>query len=140
MGNSDAQTTNSDSLQPWSIAVVTSMTVLALIVVGLRLLSRYVMAQRLWWDDWMILFSLLWNLIVVGFIYAMIEQGMGLHAKTIPAANVIMIAKYLVVAEVLYIYNLVWTKLSLLLMFYRIFHFPYFKRWAYLLGGFVIIW
>ena len=46
----------------------------------------------------------------------MIHKGMGLHASTIPTENVIMIAKYLVVAEVLYVFNLVWTKMSILLM------------------------
>ncbi|KGO53358.1 hypothetical protein PEX1_082550 [Penicillium expansum] len=70
----------------------------------------------------------------------MIHKGMGLHAGTLPTENVIMIAKYLVVAEVLYVFNLVWTKLSILLMYYRIFRFPYFKTWAYIIGIFVILW
>lgn len=51
-----------------------------------------------------------------------------------------MIAKLLVAAEILYVFNLVWTKLSFLLMYYRIFRVPYFKRWAYIIGAFVIIW
>ncbi|KAF7555316.1 hypothetical protein G7046_g6587 [Stylonectria norvegica] len=117
------------------------MTALAFVAVGLRLLARYEKGQRLWWDDWMILWSMFWNLIVVGFIIAMIKEGMGLHAGTpVPIENIIMIAKFLLVAEILYVWNLVWTKLSLLLMFYRIFHFPYFKRWAYCIGAFVIAW
>lgn len=132
--------TNTDDLQPWSIAVTTSVTVLAFVSVCLRLLSRWEKAQSLWWDDWMILFSMGWNIIVVGFIFAMVKEGMGLHVEVVPLENVIMIAKYLVVAEVLYVYNLVWTKLSLLLMYYRIFHFPHFKRWAYVIGAFIIAW
>lgn len=70
----------------------------------------------------------------------MIKEGMGLHADTIPLGNVVMIAKFLVVAEILYVFNLVWTKLSILLMYYRIFRFPYFKTWAYIIGTFVILW
>lgn len=70
----------------------------------------------------------------------MIHKGMGLHASTIPTENVIMIAKYLVAAEVLYVFNLVWTKLSILLMYYRIFRFPFFKTWAYIIGIFIILW
>jgi hypothetical protein len=66
---------------------------------------------------------------------------MGLHAGTaVPISNQVMIAKFLVVAEILYVFNLVWTKLSILLMYYRIFHFPYFKRWAYIIGAFVVVW
>lgn len=71
----------------------------------------------------------------------MVKEGMGLHAGTaVPISNQVMIAKFLVVAEILYVFNLVWTKLSILLMYYRIFHFPYFKRWAYIIGTFVVLW
>jgi hypothetical protein len=82
----------------------------------------------------------LWNLVVDGFIFAMIWYGMGLHADAIPISNLIMIAKLLLVAEILYVINLVWTKLSFLMMYYRIFRFPYFKKWAYVIGGFIIAW
>jgi hypothetical protein len=150
----------SDNLQPWEIATVVSVTGLALVAVGLRMLSRYERKQSLWWDDWMIIFSMVrvhclcreneianspsrqqaWNLMVVGFIFAMIGEGMGHHADTIPMENVITIAKLLVAAEILYVFNLAWTKISFLLMYYRIFHVPYFKRWAYIIGTFVVIW
>ncbi len=49
---------NAHNLQPWSVAVISSVTVLATVVVGLRVLSRYIKAQKLWWDDYMIIFSL----------------------------------------------------------------------------------
>lgn len=88
----------------------------------------------------MILFSMGWNLLVVFFIFGMIHYGMGLHADKVPVPEIVMMAKYLLVAEILYVYNLVWTKLSFLMMYYRIFRFPYFKRWAFAIGGFVIMW
>lgn len=113
---------------------------MALVSVSLRLLSRYERKQPLWWDDWMILFSMGWNLIVVFFIFGMIHYGMGLHADKVPIPDIVLMAKYLLVAENLYVYNLVWTKLSFLMMYYRIFRFPYFKRWAFVIGGFVIMW
>lgn len=47
-----------DNIQPWTVQVVASMTVLAVVSVGLRLVSRHIMGQKLWWDDWMILFSM----------------------------------------------------------------------------------
>ncbi|KAH8694090.1 hypothetical protein BGW36DRAFT_361913 [Talaromyces proteolyticus] len=129
-----------DDLQPWSIAVTVSVTALAFICVCLRLLSRYERKQALWWDDYMIVFSMAWNLIVVAFIGLMIRAGMGLHVAVVGVEGAVLMAKYLLVAEILYVYNLVWTKISFLLMYYRIFHFPYFKRWAFIIGGFVIIW
>lgn len=47
-----------DNIQPWTVQVVASMTVLAVVAVGLRLVSRHIMGQKLWWDDWMIIFSM----------------------------------------------------------------------------------
>jgi hypothetical protein len=70
----------------------------------------------------------------------MIQHGMGLHASTVPLPSIALMAKYLLIAEILYVLNLVWTKLSFLMMYCRIFKFPYFKRWAFLIGGFIIAW
>ena len=70
----------------------------------------------------------------------MVECGMGLHADTVPLDRIVLMAKLLLVAEILYAFNLVWTKLSLLMMYCRIFRFPYFKKWAYIIGTFVILW
>lgn len=46
------------NIQPWTVEVVVSMTVLALVSCGLRLYSRHLKAQKLWWDDYVILFSM----------------------------------------------------------------------------------
>ncbi|KAI6779238.1 uncharacterized protein J7T54_007765 [Emericellopsis cladophorae] len=129
-----------DNLQPWTIQVVVSVTVLALCSTVLRVVSRRLNSQKLWWDDWMILFSMGWNLVVVGFIFAMYASGMGLHADLVDPTDIVMMAQWLVVAEILYAFNLGWTKLSLLLMYYRIFRFPYFKRMAWIVGVFVMAW
>lgn len=49
-----------EDLQPWATATMASMTVLAFVCVCLRLLSRYERNQKLWWDDWMILWSMVY--------------------------------------------------------------------------------
>lgn len=49
---------NASNLQPWSIATCVSMTGLAFVTVCLRLLSRYERKQKLWWDDYMVIFSM----------------------------------------------------------------------------------
>ena len=46
------------NIQPWTVATVVSMTVLALVSVVLRLFSRQLKGMQLWWDDYMILFSM----------------------------------------------------------------------------------
>lgn len=129
-----------DNIQPWTVKVVVVMTVLTLIFVGLRLLARFLKKQALWWDDYMIMFSAAWNLVVVGFIFAMHAEGMGIHADLVEPAKIVMMAKWLLVAEILYAWNLGWTKLSLLLMYYRIFRVDYFKKTAWAVGGFVMAW
>ncbi|KAF6808830.1 integral membrane protein [Colletotrichum sojae] len=131
---------DSQNIQPWTVAVVVSVTVLALVSVILRLVSRHIKAQKLWWDDYLIVWSMLWNLVVVAFIFAMHSVGMGLHADEVGLDNIVLMAKYLVVAEILYAWNLGWTKLSLLLMYYRIFHIPFFKKMTYAIGAFVFAW
>lgn len=68
------------------------------------------------------------------------SSGMGIHADLVDPADIVMMAKWLVVAEILYAFNLGWTKLSLLLMYYRIFRFPYFKKMAWIVGSFVMAW
>lgn len=66
--------------------------------------------------------------------------GMGIHADLVDPKDIVMMAKWLVVAEILYAFNLGWTKLSLLLMYYRIFRVPYFKKMAWIVGSFVMAW
>jgi hypothetical protein len=77
-----------------------------------------------------------WNLVVVGFIFAMHGCGMGIHADLLDPADIVMMAKWLVVAEVLYAFNLGWTKISILLFYQRIFGdgVTYFKRMAWGVG------
>lgn len=129
-----------DNLQPWTVRVVASVTVLATVSVILRLVCRRLNRQSLWWDDYTIIFSLLWNYVVVGFIFAMYAEGMGIHADKLEVASIVMMAKWLLVAEILYAWNLCWTKISLLLMYYRIFCIPFFKKVAFGIGGFIIAW
>lgn len=73
-------------------------------------------------------------------MFAMYASGMGIHADLLDPRDIVMMAKWLVVAEILYAFNLGWTKLSLLMMYYRIFRVPYFKKMAYVVGAFVMAW
>lgn len=42
----------------WALTVASLMSVLAFLAIALRLLSRRIRAQPLWWDDYMIMFSM----------------------------------------------------------------------------------
>ncbi|VUC20453.1 unnamed protein product, partial [Clonostachys rosea] len=71
---------------------VISVTLLALLSVGLRLISRRLKHQRLWWDDCMAMFSngIAWYMVCVGFIFAMDGHGMGIYADLVHSKNVVI--------------------------------------------------
>ncbi|KAF2143548.1 uncharacterized protein K452DRAFT_267694 [Aplosporella prunicola CBS 121167] len=129
-----------ENLQPWSIGTVAAVTVLAFVSCVLRMLARWERKTPFGIDDWLIMLSMGLYLVVVGFIYGMVNYGMGLHANTLPMTDVVMIAKYLMVAEVLYVVNLAITKLALLCMYHRLFPIRAYRIWAYCIGAFVIAW
>lgn len=70
----------------------------------------------------------------------MFIEGTGYHEWQLAPTATINISRWLLVTEIVYIWNLCWTKLSLLFMYYRIFHFRFFKIRAIIIGSFVIIW
>lgn len=81
-----------------------------------------------------------WNWVVVAVALAMYARGAGYHSSTIGAANVAVIKEYLLVSEVIYIWHMAWTKLSVLLMYYRVFHVPHFKRLVVAVACLVFVW
>ena len=81
-----------------------------------------------------------WYFADVSFMIVMHTKGMGIHADLLDPLEIVSMAKWLLAAEVLYAWNLGWTKLSLLIMYYRIFQVRFFKYTAYATGGFVMAW
>lgn len=72
---------------------------------------------------------------------ALYIDGVGYHIYQLRPGQDITIAKLVLVAEMLYTLNLVWTKLSILLMYHRIFeHVRYFRPVAVVLGTLVVAW
>lgn len=67
-------------------------------------------------------------------------EGVGFHTEKLTPHAVHNISKWLLITEIIYIWNLCWTKLSLLMMYYRIFHYPGFKKQVICVGGFVVTW
>jgi hypothetical protein len=49
---------DTNNLQPWTVQVVASVTSIAVLAVMLRLVSRRLKRVKLWFDDYMIIFSL----------------------------------------------------------------------------------
>ena len=76
----------------------------------------------------------------LGLLFDMRSRGLGLHADVVDPERVIVMLKELVAAETLYAWSLGWTKLSVLLMYYRVFRVRHFKVTAYAIGILVMSW
>ncbi|PQK15234.1 hypothetical protein BB8028_0005g07480 [Beauveria bassiana] len=128
------------AMRVWIILSTSCVTTLAVTSVFLRLISRRIRKQKLWWDDYLIMFSMMWNWVVLGIGFAMYIEGVGYHVNSLSKHAVHNISKWLLITEVIYIWNLCWTKLSLLMMYYRIFRLPSFKKQVITVGTFVVCW
>lgn len=71
----------------------------------------------------------------------MFVEGVGLHSTQVGHERDVTIAKLMLAAEVLYGLNLCWTKVSILLMYWRIFNqVTYFKAASIVVGVLVLAW
>lgn len=145
------------AMRKWMIATASWTTAVAICFVLLRLLSRHIRKQRLWWDDQLLLISMvscmmahsmtrwdmltyqMWSWIVLGLGSIMYLEGLGFHANTLSERQIENIVKWQLISGVFYLWNLCWTKLSLLLMYYRIFHIHSFKKQTTVVGAIVIV-
>lgn len=66
-------------------------------------------------------------------------MGLGRHAEHVSLQDVVSLAKIALVIDVLYLWNLAWSKISLLLLYYRVFRFGYVKSAAYAIGALVVL-
>lgn len=99
------------------------------------------MQQKIWWDDRFILMSVVCNLFSVGLIFAMYSQGLGLHASAVAHSQVATMTKISLVAKIVFSWNICLTKVSLLLMYYRIFNLSRLEKASLVaIGAFMVLW
>ncbi|RMZ67765.1 integral membrane [Pyrenophora seminiperda CCB06] len=118
----------------------TTLLVLAFVFVVLRFLARWKRGLKYGADDWMIVVSLMVCFAAGGLNYGMIHWGLGKHAVNLPPGNITMVLKLLVAFECVYCTGVGMVKLSLLLMYMRIFPTKDFRIGAYILGFLTIGW
>lgn len=69
-----------------------------------------------------------------------VSLGLGLHMKYVPAANLPTMIQVGLSVDIMYTWCLVWSKLSLLALYYRVFRFGYFKLACWIAAILVVIW
>ncbi|KAJ6190021.1 hypothetical protein N7519_000042 [Penicillium mononematosum] len=115
-------------------------TVLAVLFVILRFLARWKKSLKPGLDDYFIVAALVPFFTLVGLGLVLTNYGMGVHSETLPAENLITIAKLLVVYECVYVTTIAVIKVSILLMYCRIFPTREIRMASMVLGGVSIAW
>ncbi|KAJ5951566.1 uncharacterized protein N7479_009979 [Penicillium vulpinum] len=129
-----------DSYQGSYRAGTIAMTILGILFVILRFLARWKKSLKPGLDDYVILAALIPLLTLVGLMLSLTDYGMGLHSEILPAENIMMIAKLLVVFECIYVTTIAVTKVSILLMYCRIFPTREIRIASMILGGISLAW
>ncbi|KAF9875567.1 integral membrane protein [Colletotrichum karsti] len=138
-----ADTTITDPLAdrgPELSGTTTALLVLATVFVGLRFWARWTVGFNYGLDDWFMVVGLIVTFMAGALNYAMIGQGLGRHASTITLEQQVQFLKLLLAFECIYVTAVMFIKLSLLLMYRRIFPSRGFKISAMVLGALTIGW
>ncbi|KAI5801347.1 hypothetical protein EDC01DRAFT_517102 [Geopyxis carbonaria] len=120
--------------------ITVSVTILATIFVGLRFLARTRRGIGLGRDDYTLLAALVFLYADAGVNMALIHYGMGRHAAALPPHQLTLMLKGLVFHEFFYCTTVGVIKISLLLMYARIFTVRWFRTAAWIVGASVVGW
>ncbi|OLN87826.1 hypothetical protein CCHL11_00535 [Colletotrichum chlorophyti] len=118
----------------------TALLVLATTFVGLRFWARWSVGFHYGLDDWFMVVGLVFTFVAGAINYAMIAQGLGRHASTLSQNQQVEFLKLLLAFECIYVTAVMFVKISLLLMYRRIFPSRGFKIAVMILGGLTIAW
>ncbi|KAI1332615.1 hypothetical protein F5Y16DRAFT_356053 [Xylariaceae sp. FL0255] len=125
---------------PYIRNVTIGVLILAYFFVGLRLIARKMMRLNLGLDDWFVLAASVFLAATAGLNFAMIEYGLGRQAITISMVELVEFLKLLVISQIIFVVGIALVKLSILLLYLRIFPSKKFKIAVYVLIGVVVSW
>ncbi|KAJ5970944.1 uncharacterized protein N7479_000862 [Penicillium vulpinum] len=125
----------------WRILVGTIVSIIpATICVILRFIARHIARASLWWDDYTIVGALTINWAMDSLRWAQVAlYDYGHHAQYVSQDKLDEFGKSFTAVQVLYFTNTVFTKASLLLLFYRIFGIVRSFRWAIWVVAFLAV-
>ncbi|KAF2760525.1 hypothetical protein EJ05DRAFT_474395 [Pseudovirgaria hyperparasitica] len=129
----------SDDLGQTTLAIVIAFEVGALVVVLMRFYSRMAVTKGLGRDDWLMLVGMLFS-IGMGVCQIMqVQWGSGKHVQFLSPYQLQKQRFYLYWSIALYGVAITFTKLSILLLYRRIFHASKSLMWVvWILGSFVL--
>ncbi|KAI6365774.1 hypothetical protein MCOR25_005263 [Pyricularia grisea] len=121
-------------------AITIAFTVLATIVVGMRLWARQLQAAKIMIDDYAMLaaLALLYGNMIINLV--LVDYGIGLHSGRLPYESIELINRTLVGAELLYVTTINQYKIALLLLYLRIFPMAQVRKGAMWCGALTLGW
>ena len=126
--------------QPAIIGVACMLLFLSTLSVVLRLLFRRTTELGLWYDDYTIIAALIMSWISPISILVGLRDGLGRHAYALQPEQVTAYMKVLYAFEISWTFTVPVIKLSLLLLFNRIFPIKAVRYATYVVGFFVVTW
>jgi hypothetical protein len=99
----------------------TVLVAIATLLIILRGVSRRIRKSAMWWDDACCLAGLLHTYGMLAMQYHYARVGMRHHVTEIPPANTVLIAKMLIIYQIVYYNAMVFAKFSYLFFYLRIF-------------------
>ncbi|KAF3049615.1 hypothetical protein E8E11_010277 [Didymella keratinophila] len=123
-------------------ATTIALTCLAGVFVILRFVTRYmtVRTKNLATDDWLIVVAIILTICSMVANLLMIDAGLGMDMSDINPEEMVRLFKIVLIDEYIYLFNLTIIKLSILLMYKRLFPIRTVRRAAQVLGGISITW
>ncbi|KAI9710161.1 MAG: hypothetical protein M1820_002963 [Bogoriella megaspora] len=110
-----------DDKRPTMIIIQSIVVCLAILCVIGRFISRRLNRLALGADDWTILLALVQLMIMHALVIAATHYGIGLHMSDVPPSHVVEAFKFLYAFNLLYTIMMPMIKISLLLLYKRIF-------------------
>ncbi|KAJ5885145.1 Aspartate-semialdehyde dehydrogenase [Penicillium taxi] len=131
---------NTDSTQTKQRITTVVLTVLAIAFLALRLVARQTKFIGLGADDWVLVVGLIFVILMAGINLACVQYGMGLHIGTLRESDQLTLTKLVFAFEPVYITTVGIIKISVLMMYRRIFPVRSIKIGGYILGTLTILW
>ncbi|KAK0514454.1 hypothetical protein JMJ35_003071 [Cladonia borealis] len=112
------------------IAVQVSMTATALLIVALRLISRYMILKSPGWDDYATTAAMILAIIQAPLVLSCLSHGAGVHYSDLQPTEALYVMKVIYVTRVTYLLITTAIKSSVLLFYLRLSPFPTFRTWV----------
>ncbi|TLS31583.1 hypothetical protein PpBr36_03905 [Pyricularia pennisetigena] len=129
-----------EDIRDYVRAITIAFTVLATVVVGMRLWARQLQAAKILIDDWAMIaaLALLYGNMIINLV--LVDHGIGLHSGRLPYESMEFINKTMIGAEILYVTCVNQYKIALLLLYLRIFPMAQVRKGAMWCGALTLGW